>query len=292
MGRTRIGRRVVPNHPDVAQRARDARGEWFLAAVYPSFASGRSVAARIPRADLMPAYAPAGDFEAYEARHDAGTAVWVRYIAGLPKPAPRPSTMTYRVCDRGNGPGYTGLRIVMVTVAPECPVCGGPRGEGTSYRFHEDGDWFVVDRWTNPCGHLDEYRTVLAEYRHWAQILEKAERKAAERSAEAPDAGEFTAEVALLKAAASLVPGLQARQGAQLLGMQGQDEAARRIGEELATRSYRMSARQATQFLTELAAARAACHTCDDGRINYRSRDGEFVSLRCPRCRRDVIPVA
>ncbi|MEV6565949.1 hypothetical protein [Streptomyces kronopolitis] len=200
--------------------------------------------------------------------------------------------MTYRVCDRGDGPGYTGIRIVTVTIAAECPRCGGPRGEGSSHRFHEDGEWYVADRWANPCGHLDMYGAVLAEYRQWARVREAAEQKVAERSAEWPDAGEFTAAVALLRAATAQVRGLHARQGAQLLQMGGHEEAVRRIEEALVGRLGRMSARQAGQYLTELAASRAACTACDGGLINYRGRDGEFVSRRCEACRRDVAPGA
>jgi len=38
-----------------------------------------------------------------------------------------------------------------------CPKCGQERGKTYPYRFCEDGEWFTVDRWDNPCGHLDTY---------------------------------------------------------------------------------------------------------------------------------------
>ncbi|MFI0827191.1 hypothetical protein ACH4Q7_22360 [Streptomyces roseolus] len=74
-------------------------------------------------------------------------------------------TRTYRVCDRGTGSGYSGVTIRTVVVSANCPTCGGPRGEATPYRFCEDGEYLTVDRWENPCGHIDMYAAVLAEAR-------------------------------------------------------------------------------------------------------------------------------
>ncbi|NGO67834.1 hypothetical protein [Streptomyces boncukensis] len=280
---------ITPKHREVAQRAREARGGWVLAAVYPSADSGQSAARRIPRAERMPAYHPPGTYEAYDARHDDGTAVWVRYTAGLPKPAPRPPAATYRVCDRGTSRSYEGVRIVAVTVSPDCPRCGGPRGSAVPYRFHEDGEWYVVDKWKNGCGHTDMYDGVLTEARELAQIAAEAAFTLGEEAAEA---GEFSQAVTLLRALERKQRFLTARRSALLLAVAGHNEAARRVEEERTSTSGRMSARDADQFLVGLAAARASCTDCDDGLINYRARDGEFVSLRCRRCRRDVVPHA
>ncbi|MEH0402940.1 hypothetical protein ACFY7V_03875 [[Kitasatospora] papulosa] len=110
----------------------------------------------------MPAYAPAGAFEAYHARHDDGYAVWVRYVAG-DQPVPElPDRMTVRVCRRESGVG-----IVTVTVSTRCPVCGGPRGFDAieEYRFREAGAWFTADDWINRCGHIDNAQAVLRESR-------------------------------------------------------------------------------------------------------------------------------
>ncbi|MFI9026387.1 hypothetical protein [Streptomyces sp. NPDC053560] len=290
----RSGRRSSIDHKAVAAKARAERGVWQLAGLYPSAETGQSAARRIPRAERMRAYHPPGTFEAYSAPHekDGATAVWVRYVAGLPMPEPRPSTMSYRVIDRGDGPGYTGVRIVTVLVEPECPRCGGPRGKPRNHRFCEDGAWYDVDKWENPCGHVDMYAAVLAEHRKRLETIERAEQQAAAHAAAAPnDAGEYTDAVALLNAAAAEVSGLRAKQAAAFLDTRGHHEAARRIQEEVASHP-RMSARQAAVFLVELAAARAACTQCKDGRINYKARDGEFVSLPCPTCRREVVPVA
>lgn len=290
----RSGRRSSIDHKTVVAKARAERGVWQLAGLYPSAENGRNAARRIPRAERMPAYDPPGTFEAYAAPHeqDGATAVWVRYVAGLPTVEPRPASMTYRVIDRGDGPGYTGVRIVTVVVLPECPRCGGPRGDAEPHRFCEDGEWYSVDKWANACGHVDMYAAVLAEHRKRALLIEKAEQAAAARAVADPvDAGEYTDAVALLNAAAAEVPGLRAKQAAVFLDTNGHDEAARRIQEEL-TANPHMSARQAAQFLIDLAAARAACTECERGRIKYQARDREFVNIPCRTCRRDVVPVA
>ncbi|MFJ6014538.1 hypothetical protein [Streptomyces sp. NPDC092952] len=283
------------SHRAVAEAARAERGVWMLAGIYPSRMGGTSAARRIPLAQKMPSYEPAGAYEAYTApARDDGWAVWIRYVAGAPKPEPRPATMTYRVCDRGSGRGYVGVHVVTVVVAAECPVCGGPRGMAVPHRFHEDGDWYVVDQWKNRCGHIDMYDDVLTEYRRRQAQIDEAVRKASAHTVGIgpADAGEYTDAVALLHAAASEIRGLHAKQAAQILDTRGHGEAARRVMEEMRDRSGHMSARQAALFLAELAAARAACTDCDHGRVNYRSGDGEFVSLRCRVCRRETVPSA
>ena len=60
------------------------------------------------------------------------------------------------------GDGWT-YYPVTVEVADTCPVCGGPRGEPTPHSQCEDGEWFSLNTWTNPCGHLDRYPDVLVE---------------------------------------------------------------------------------------------------------------------------------
>jgi hypothetical protein len=235
-------------------------GTWKLVGTYPSREAARSAALRIPRAQRMPSYLPAGAYEAYAAQHeDGGTAVWARYVAGL-EVEPRPATMTYRVLDRGSGRDYVGVWVVTVEVAAQCPRCGGPRGKAKPQRFVEDGEWLVVDRWSNPCGHTDPYAAVLAEYRKRRAELEEAEQRDAARAAAAgpAEAGEFTDAVALLNAAAAEVRGLHAKQAAQFLDQRGHGEAARRIQQEIRERRGHMSARQAAQFLAELGRAVAA----------------------------------
>ncbi|WP_438769064.1 hypothetical protein [Brevibacillus sp. JB24b] len=63
-----------------------------------------------------------------------------------------------RIVDRSNwgrcGP-YPWIRSVYV--AWVCPYCGEPMGEPHPHSFHEDGEWYVCDVWSNPCGHVATY---------------------------------------------------------------------------------------------------------------------------------------
>lgn len=61
------------------------------------------------------------------------------------------------------GSGPTRPAIVSVTIADDCPRCGGPRGVPVSTRQHEDGETYWVSTWTNPCGHIDAYTEVARE---------------------------------------------------------------------------------------------------------------------------------
>lgn len=60
------------------------------------------------------------------------------------------------------GDGWTFYPMI-IEIGDNCPVCGGPRGEPTPYRFHDTGEWHEVDRWDNPCGHVDTYKNCLVE---------------------------------------------------------------------------------------------------------------------------------
>lgn len=246
------------DHTAAAAAAKNTPGEFVFVGTYPNRESARETARLIGRAQHFPAYLPAGAYEAYAAQHEnGGTAVWARYVAGLPELEPRPATMTYRVIDRGSGRDYVGVSIVTVEVSAQCPRCGGPRGEAKPSRFPEDGAWYVVDRWSNPCGHEDAYAAVLVEHRKRRAELEQTEQREAARAAAAGpvDAGEFTEAVTLLNTAAAQVRGLHAKQAAQFLEGRGHGEAARRIQQELRERRGHMSARQAAVFLAELGAA-------------------------------------
>lgn len=61
----------------------------------------------------------------------------------------------------GNGPHRMIVRTV--EIGDVCPQCGGPRGVPYGHNGHEDGEWYHVDRWDNPCGHRDRYEDVLKE---------------------------------------------------------------------------------------------------------------------------------
>jgi hypothetical protein len=60
--------------------------------------------------------------------------------------------------------------IRTVTISAYCQavlddgsVCRQRRGEPYGHNFNHDGEWFNVNRWDNPCGHIDYYDTVIIE---------------------------------------------------------------------------------------------------------------------------------
>lgn len=58
------------------------------------------------------------------------------------------------------------VRVDRIRISVRCPVCGVLRGTPYLSRQAEDGDWFNVHRWTNPCGHVDRYVDVVVEGQH------------------------------------------------------------------------------------------------------------------------------
>ena len=60
------------------------------------------------------------------------------------------------------GDGWT-YYPVRVEISDCCPICGEKRGTPQSTRYCEDGEWYNVDNWKNPCGHLDNYKDCLIE---------------------------------------------------------------------------------------------------------------------------------
>ncbi|WP_431881712.1 hypothetical protein [Micromonospora chalcea] len=50
-----------------------------------------------------------------------------------------------------------------VVIGANCPKCGAPRGERRGRNLCEDGDYYWVEQWDNPCGHVDHYAAVIAE---------------------------------------------------------------------------------------------------------------------------------
>lgn len=77
-------------------------------------------------------------------------------------------TIMYRNNFHG-GDGWTYYPMT-VEIPDQCPKCGGKRGETRPYNFHEDGQWFTVDQWDNPCGHLDKYKDVYFESRQTERL--------------------------------------------------------------------------------------------------------------------------
>lgn len=80
-------------------------------------------------------------------------------------------TIMYRNTFHG-GDGWT-YYPMRLEIADKCPKCGGERGKPYGYNFHEDGEWFHVEKWENPCGHIDTYREVWHEARRQTVASEK-----------------------------------------------------------------------------------------------------------------------
>lgn len=75
-------------------------------------------------------------------------------------------TMKVTVMYRNNwfgGDGWIAYPI-QIEIADTCPVCGGKRGTPYWHRFHEDGQWIDVQKWDNPCGHVDSYKDCIVEF--------------------------------------------------------------------------------------------------------------------------------
>jgi hypothetical protein len=77
-------------------------------------------------------------------------------------------TMTVTVRDtdaeaRNWGTSRSGIVTRSVTISALCPRCGGRRGEPFGHNFCDDGEWSWVQRWNNPCGHVDMYADVIRE---------------------------------------------------------------------------------------------------------------------------------
>jgi hypothetical protein len=76
-------------------------------------------------------------------------------------------TMTVTVRDHAAespwGSGWTNPKVREVTISAFCPTCGGRRGEPQGSNQCDDGAYYWVQVWSNPCGHVDMYDAVIAE---------------------------------------------------------------------------------------------------------------------------------
>jgi hypothetical protein len=85
-------------------------------------------------------------------------------------------TITVTVRDRaaespwGSGPTNPVTRTV--TISAYCPKCGARRGEPQGLNTSDDGAFYWVEMWTNPCGHADLYAAVVKEA---AELVDVAE---------------------------------------------------------------------------------------------------------------------
>ena len=81
-------------------------------------------------------------------------------------------TMTVTVRDRSSeapwGAGMTNPVTRKITISAFCPVCGGRRGEPRGLNSCDDGAYYWVQVWDNPCGHVDAYADVVNEARAMA----------------------------------------------------------------------------------------------------------------------------
>lgn len=70
--------------------------------------------------------------------------------------------MLVTIMYRNSFTGGDGWRYWPITreISDKCPVCGGPRGKPEPNSYCEDGEWHILDNWTNVCGHLDKYQDV------------------------------------------------------------------------------------------------------------------------------------
>jgi hypothetical protein len=87
-------------------------------------------------------------------------------LDGLDKPRvsdDRQAVMEARIPDHGSQRSYEGVWVSTVTIVKTCLVCGGPRGEKDGGHHREDGAYYRIDTWSNPCGHVDYFENVLTE---------------------------------------------------------------------------------------------------------------------------------
>ncbi|QPL14087.1 hypothetical protein QEH48_gp058 [Streptomyces phage TurkishDelight] len=250
--------RTRVNHAAVVEQARAVPGTWVPAAAYASLASADSAARRVPLAERMPNYEPAGAFEAYAITTAEGPVLWVRSTEGGPYPA-IPARMNVRVPAPGLELGEVG--VLTVSVVPYCQTCGGPRGwdrlQPLELRLQDAT--VVVDRWANPCGHGDVYADVLEESRRTPPAVDPAAARGMGHHPPAPSrAGEFREAVELILQAASDSRGMHAKQAAALLRLNGHGRAAGLVEVKLRAERGHLSAKQAAHFLTVEGASRRA----------------------------------
>lgn len=80
MTRSLLGRKQI-NHAEVAAKLRSQPGEWGSVGSYWNKNSARVIARQVETGERLPAYRPAGAFEAAWRRdQDNGWAVYARYI--------------------------------------------------------------------------------------------------------------------------------------------------------------------------------------------------------------------
>lgn len=70
-------------------------------------------------------------------------------------------TIMYRNSFEG-GDGWT-FYPREIEISDWCPQCGIRRGIPYPKQYCEDGEFYTVHNWDNPCGHVDSYKEVYLE---------------------------------------------------------------------------------------------------------------------------------
>lgn len=262
-------RGMQPLHADAAQRAQQDPGTWVMAYIYPSYGSGHSSVSSIRRERGPVAYQPVAHYEVYAATHTDGTALWVRYIAGLANVRPMPETLTVRVADATAGCGWDNVRVTPVVISSKCTRCGGPRGAVRAHHFVRDGKRFWCDVWENSCGHVDEYGAVIAE----AALLKKHGERTGQRGAgiKGVEGGEHAAAVDLIAQLLKDDPWVKAHIAAVALDEAGHAAAAEAVRAFVAMTGVgrQTSALSAARFLIDRDNGLHPSSDWADGRIAY-----------------------
>ncbi len=69
--------------------------------------------------------------------------------------------MKVRVFKQNNN--HHGLEVITVEISDYCQQCGKKRGLPYDHQQYIDGATYSVNRWDNPCGHIDYYPEVIKE---------------------------------------------------------------------------------------------------------------------------------
>lgn len=72
-------------------------------------------------------------------------------------------TVRDRASESAWGSGPTNPRTRTVTISAFCPTCGARRGQPRGLNTCDDGTFYWVQVWDNPCGHVDHYVDVIRE---------------------------------------------------------------------------------------------------------------------------------
>ncbi|MFI2434746.1 hypothetical protein [Streptomyces sp. NPDC018693] len=241
---------TAADHFAAAYRCQEQPGTEILVNVYRN-KQGADAVARGINGGKYPAYRPVGSFQASAHPHEQGWAVWARCTDGLAL-EPLPQTRIVRVPDYGRQAGYEGVRIAEVEISARCQTCGGPRGEARPDTFVRDGVRLVRDAWTNPCGHKDDYRSVLREARRGTQAHRHGEPRGGE--IQPVDGGHYTKAVTLLAGWLAENPWLSAQRAIERLNDHREYDAAHTVREFAMTSlsGSNTSAKSAALYLVHL----------------------------------------